>query len=202
MPGNRGDEAGDAALHVDCAAAVHLAVLDGGGEGRVRPGCLVTDGNDIRMAGKHQVRPVARTARIEVFDIGRAGLRKDRPLDRKTERSQHVAKGRQRTGILRRHRSAADEGGEICDGIDCEAHVAGIIQSAGDVTVIARPVQPRASGRRSAAFSIIVIFCQILRDRLEPSVSMSLTASMTTSSLTDWAKRAASLPVIDSISEQ
>ncbi len=50
--------------------------------------------------------------------------------------------------------------------------------------------------------SIMVIFCQILRDRLEPSSSMSLTASITTSSLTDWANSAASLPEIDSISEQ
>ena len=62
--------------------------------------------------------------------------------------------------------------------------------------------EPRRRSDSCAAPSISVIFCQILRDRLEPSASMSLTASITTSSLTDCANSAATLPVIDSISEQ
>ncbi len=60
MAGDRRDEAGDAALHVDGAAAVHLAIVDVGGEGRVAPGRLVAGRHHVGVAGEHQVRPVAR----------------------------------------------------------------------------------------------------------------------------------------------
>src|SRR5438445_2758833 len=58
------------------------------------------------------------------------------------------------------------------------------------------------TGCAAGWLSISVIFCQIFRDRLDARFSTSLTPSMTTSSLTDCAKSAAILPVIDSISEQ
>ena len=59
MARHRRDEAGDAALHVDCAAAVELAVCDLRREGRMRPGRLVARRHDVGVAGKHQMRPVA-----------------------------------------------------------------------------------------------------------------------------------------------
>jgi len=47
-----------------------------------------------------------------------------------------------------------------------------------------------------------MIFCQTLRDKVLPNISMSCTDWATLSSLTDWEKSAAILPVIAIISEQ
>ena len=117
-----GEEAGDAALHVDRAASVHLAVGDLGGEGRMRPGRFVTHRHHIGVAGKHQMRAVARQPRVKVFDVGRAVFRKDRALDIEAQRLQHGLERRQHTALGRRHRRAADEGSEIGGGIDRQTH--------------------------------------------------------------------------------
>ena len=118
VTGNGCDEAGDAALHVHRAATVHHAVFDGGGKGRVFPVAFIAGRHDVGMAREHQVRAVARLARIEVFDIGRAFIAEDGPLHRKPHRLQHRFQCRQRAAFGGRYGWAADEGGEIFGGID------------------------------------------------------------------------------------
>ena len=88
----------------------------------MRPRCLVAGRHDVGVAGKHQMRAVAGTARIEVFDVGRAALGKDRALDRKAERLQHRFEHVQRAAFGGRHRRAADQGGEVFGGIDRQFH--------------------------------------------------------------------------------
>ena len=158
-----GDEAGDAALHVDRAAAVHLALVDVGREGRMRPGRLVADRNDVGMAGEHQMRPVAGSAGIEVFDIRRAVLREDRAFDREAERLQHRLQRRERAAFGRRDRGAADERCEIFGGIGRKAHGAGIVESGPDVTGRRRHADgpARSYFGLAPAPSIIVIFCRL-----------------------------------------
>ena len=51
-----GDEAGDAALHVDRAAAVEHAVGDVAGKRRVRPFRLVAGRHHVGMPGEHEMR--------------------------------------------------------------------------------------------------------------------------------------------------
>ena len=48
-------QAGDAALHVDGAAPVELAVLDVAGERVVAPARGVARRHDVGMAGEHEV---------------------------------------------------------------------------------------------------------------------------------------------------
>ena len=69
-----GDESGDAALHVDRAAAVEQTVRRLAGERRQRPSRLVARRHHVGMAGEHQVRAAGADARIEIVDVGRAGL--------------------------------------------------------------------------------------------------------------------------------
>ena len=71
---HRGDAAGDAALHVDGAAAVEIAVLDVAGERAVGPGALVARRHHVGMAGESDVRRAGADAGIEVVDIGGAGF--------------------------------------------------------------------------------------------------------------------------------
>ena len=137
MARHRGDEAGNAALHVDGAAAIHLAVGDLGGEGRMRPGGFVAGRHHVGVAGEHQMRAVAGAPRIEVLDVRRAVFRKHRPLDGKAERLQHLLQRAQRTAFGGRHGGAADEGGEVFGGVGRQRHGReAIIESA-------RPVTPR-----------------------------------------------------------
>jgi hypothetical protein len=119
---HRGDETGDAALHVDGAATEHLALCDLGGERRMRPRGLVTDRHHVCVPGEHQMRPVAGAARIEVFDIGRASFRKHRALDGKAEWLQHCLQRAQGSTFGRRDGGAADQGGQICGGVGRQGH--------------------------------------------------------------------------------
>jgi hypothetical protein len=84
----------------------------------MRPGALVANGNDIGMAGKHQVRATGAKPGIEIFDIRRALLGRRHPVGDKTKRLQHGFKDRQRAAFGRGHGRAADQGGKIGDGID------------------------------------------------------------------------------------
>ena len=153
-------------------------LCDRGGEGRMRPRRLVADRHHVGVAGKHQMRPVAGAAGVEVLDVGRAVLGEDRPLDREAERLQHRFQRRQRAALGRRDRRAADQRGEVLGGIGRQAHrrrdnpkQGRCHQRYAGFGVARRPMLSIP-----AFASIIVIFCQILRDRFEPSSSMSLTA--------------------------
>ena len=104
-----GERAGDAALHVDRAAAKEFAVGDLAGEGRMRPGRLVARRHHIGVAGEHQMR----RGRCR---CGHRGFR--RPACRLAER--HALHGKagaariscetgQRAAFGRRHRRAAQK---------------------------------------------------------------------------------------------
>ena len=69
---HRSDAAGDAALHVDCATAIEIAVLHLAGECSRLPGALVAGRHHVGVAGKGDVRGFLADARVEIFDIGGA----------------------------------------------------------------------------------------------------------------------------------
>lgn len=83
------------------------------------PVVFIAGRNDVRVAGKHQMRSVAGFAGIEVFDVGRAVFAEDGPFNGKAHWFQHRFQRRQRAAFGRRYGWAADEGGEIFGGIDC-----------------------------------------------------------------------------------
>ena len=66
---HRRDAAGDAALHVDRAAAIEETVLDLAGERAVRPRRLVAGRYHIGMSGKGDVRRLGADPRVEIVDV-------------------------------------------------------------------------------------------------------------------------------------
>ena len=66
---HRGNAAGDAALHVDRAAAIEETVLHFAGERAERPCGFVTGRHHVGMAGKGDVRPFRADAGVEIVDI-------------------------------------------------------------------------------------------------------------------------------------
>ena len=78
---HRRDAAGDAALHVDGAAAIQKAVLDVAGERAVAPGGLVAGRHHVGMPGKADVRRLLADAGIEIVDIGGAGFAEGDAMD-------------------------------------------------------------------------------------------------------------------------
>jgi hypothetical protein len=67
--GHGGDEGGDAALHVDRAAADQDAIGEGGLERRAGPGALVAHGHHIGVAGETEVGAGGSTPGVEVLDL-------------------------------------------------------------------------------------------------------------------------------------
>ena len=66
---HRRDAAGDAALHVDRAAAIEEAVLDVAGERAVAPCGFIAGRHHIGMPGKGDVRGSAANTGIEIVDV-------------------------------------------------------------------------------------------------------------------------------------
>src|SRR5437899_9532080 len=66
---HRSDAAGDAALHVDRAAAIEETVLDLAGERAVRPRRLVAGRYHIGMSGKGDVRRLGADPGVEIVDV-------------------------------------------------------------------------------------------------------------------------------------
>ena len=75
-----GDETGNAALHIDRAAAVKLVAGDFAGERRVMPGRFVAGRHHIGMAGEYEIGLPLADARVEIVDRRSAGLGKGRTL--------------------------------------------------------------------------------------------------------------------------
>ena len=117
VTGNRCDEAGDTALHVDSAATIHLAARNFRGKGRMAPGSFIAHRYDIGMTGKHQMRSIGAKARVEIFHVRRAIFGRDHPVYRKAERREQVIEQAERPAFCRRDRRAVDECGKIGDGI-------------------------------------------------------------------------------------
>jgi hypothetical protein len=67
-PRQRGDEGGDAGLHVRRAPAVDQPVGRLGRKGRMRPGCRIARRHHIGMAGKQQVLAARAARREQIVD--------------------------------------------------------------------------------------------------------------------------------------
>ena len=106
---HRGDAAGDAALHVDRAAAIEKTVLDLAGERAERPCGFVTGRHHVGMSGKGDVRRFSPDAGVEVVDIGCAGLGEGHAVAGEAGCGERLFKHPQGTGVGRGYRGAADE---------------------------------------------------------------------------------------------
>src|SRR5262245_15824400 len=125
---HRCDAAGNPAFHVDRAAAVHHAVLHLAREGAMRPGAFIARRHHVGMAGKGDVGRLRANARIEIVDIGGAGLAEDDAVRFESRAFQDGFENAQRPGIGRGYGWAADEGLGNRDGI---SHVPGLTRMAG-----------------------------------------------------------------------
>ena len=106
---HRGDAAGDAALHVDRAAAIEETVLHFARERAERPCGFVTGRHHVGMAGKGDVRRFRADAGVEVVDIGGAGLAEGDAMHLEAGVFQQTFEDAERAGIGRGDRWAADE---------------------------------------------------------------------------------------------
>ncbi len=104
-----GDRAGDAALHVDRAAAVKLAVVDLGRERRMAPARLVARRHHVGVAGDDEIGRFRAKPRIEVFDVGGARLAEGHAVDGETGRLQRLFENAKRAAFRRRHRRTAQQ---------------------------------------------------------------------------------------------
>ena len=106
---HRRDAAGDAALHVDRAAAVEKAVLDLAGERAMGPGALVAGRHHVGMPGKGDMRRAVADAGIEIVDIGGAGFAEGDAMHLEAGGFQDVFEHAERAGVGRGYRGAAEE---------------------------------------------------------------------------------------------
>ena len=106
---HRRDAAGDAALHVDGAAAVQKAVLDVAGERAMGPCALVARRHHVGMAGKGDVRRAGADAGIEVVDIGGAGFAEGDAMHLEAGGLQDVFEDAERAGVGRGYGGAAQQ---------------------------------------------------------------------------------------------
>ena len=104
-----GERAGDAALHVDCAAAIKLPVVDRAGKRRMRPGLLIAGRHHIGVAGEHEMRRGGADAGVEIFHVVGAGLAERHAVHGKAGGLQHGFEKLERAAFRRRHRAAAQE---------------------------------------------------------------------------------------------
>ena len=104
-----GDAAGDAALHVDGAAAVEEAVLDLARERAMAPCGFVAGRHHVGMAGKGDVRRCVADAGVEIVDIGGAGLAEGDAVHLEACGFQEVFENTERAGVGRGNGGAADE---------------------------------------------------------------------------------------------
>src|SRR5439155_15305619 len=115
---HRRDAAGDAALHVDGAAAVQNAVLHVARECAMAPGSLVAGRHHVGMAGKGDVRGAVTNARIEIVDVGGAGLAKGDAVRLEAMGFEKRFENTQRAGVSGGYGWAAEEGLGNGEGID------------------------------------------------------------------------------------
>src|SRR6202042_3294465 len=100
---------GDAAFHVDGAAAVEQAVLDVARERAMAPGSLVAGGHHVGMPGKADMRSLVADPGIEVVDVGGAGLAEADTMDLEAGGLQDGFEHAERAGVGRGDRAAAQQ---------------------------------------------------------------------------------------------
>ena len=151
-----GDKAGDAAFHVDRAAAVEHVAGDFAGERRMRPRRFVAGRHDVGMAGEQQIGLGEADARVKIIDRRGAGLVEHRAVHGKSRLRQQALQKAQRAAFLRRDGAAADKIAGDGDGIGGHAGPVvtarkGAVKSAAALPAgRAGPVRT-GSGRRAAA---------------------------------------------------
>ena len=112
-----GECAGDAALHVDRAAAVELAVRHFAGKRRMCPGLFVARRYHVGMAGEHEMRRGIADAGIEILHVVRAGLAERHAVHREAGRLQGAFEELERAAFRRRDGTAAQQIAGNGDGI-------------------------------------------------------------------------------------
>ena len=112
-----GDEAGNAAFHIDRAAAVQHVVSDFAGERRMPPRRFIAGRHHVGMAGKYQIGFFAADAGIKIIDGRCARLGERHAMHGEAGLRQHALQIGQRAAVLRRYRAAADRIAGDGDGI-------------------------------------------------------------------------------------
>ena len=105
----RRDAAGDAAFHVDGAAAVKKSVLDVARERAMSPCALVARRHHVGMTREGNVRRAAADAGIEIVDVGGAGLAEGDAMHLEAGALQDVLEHAERAGIRRGYRRTAQQ---------------------------------------------------------------------------------------------
>src|ERR1700733_13163985 len=103
-----GRATGDAALHVDGAAAIKKAAFHLAGEGPNRPRRFIARWHDVGMAGEADMRRFAADARVEVVGVGGGGLAGGDPVGFESGSLEELFKHAERAGIGRCYRGTAD----------------------------------------------------------------------------------------------
>src|SRR6516225_5571603 len=101
--------ASDAALHVDCAAAIEETVLHLAGERAMAPRGLIAGGHNVGVAGKGDMRRLAADASVEIVDVGGAGLAEGDAVHLEAVSLEEVFEDAERAGIGRSYRWAANQ---------------------------------------------------------------------------------------------
>ncbi len=109
MVKHRRDAAGNAALHVDRAAAIEKPVLHLARERAMAPGALISRRHHIGMPGKGDVRGSVADAGIEVVDVCGAGFAEGDAMHLEAGALEDIFEHPKRAGIGRRYGRAADE---------------------------------------------------------------------------------------------
>ena len=106
---DRRDGAGDAALHVYCAAAIELFAGGLTSEWRMLPCCLVARRNHVGMTGEDEVRGRRSDAGVEIFDGVGAGFTECHPMDSEAGGLQCLFQKRKCATFRRSDRRAAKQ---------------------------------------------------------------------------------------------
>ncbi len=113
------DHCSDAALHVGGAASVKHAIGGFGGKRSMRPVGFVARRHDVDVAGKGEMSGPAAGGGKQVFDVRRAGVVKNRPVDGKARRGKCPLDDIQRPADIRRDAPGTHQRGEKGGGIGC-----------------------------------------------------------------------------------
>lgn len=104
-----GECAGDAALHVDRAAAIKLTAGDRACERRMLPRFLVARRHHIGMPGEHQIGRGAADAGVEILDVVGAGFVEGHAMHGEAGGLEHAFEIVERAAFIWRDRAAAQQ---------------------------------------------------------------------------------------------
>ena len=146
-----GDRAGDAALHVDGAAAVQHAVLHLARERRQRPCRLVAGRHHVGVAREHKVRSLRADPRKKVVDVGGARLGEGDAMHVKARVAEQPLQHAERAGVGGRDGGAADQVADDGDGVSHGVRLTCGERAPAPRRAADRRAEGRADGHCSAA---------------------------------------------------